>query len=115
MPIDLDEITRGKFDFDVVSYDARPDVLKLIVDEGPKPRPAESVIAAAIRVNSEDVRHSAVERRFDADLVTEFDDAAREPSHLESVAALQVVIHRRRHVSRNPVRELQSLLSVVLR
>ncbi|MDQ2895228.1 MAG: nitrilase [Actinomycetota bacterium] len=35
--IDLDEITRGKFDFDVVGHYARPDVFRLIVDEAAKP------------------------------------------------------------------------------
>ena len=35
--IDLDEIARGKFDFDVVGHYARPDVFRLIVDEAPTP------------------------------------------------------------------------------
>jgi nitrilase len=35
--LDLDEITRGKFDFDVVGHYARPDVFTLSVDERPKP------------------------------------------------------------------------------
>jgi nitrilase len=35
--LDLDEVTRGKFDFDVVGHYARPDVFRLIVDEAPKP------------------------------------------------------------------------------
>ena len=35
--IDLDEIARGKFDFDVVGHYARPDVFRLVVDEAPKP------------------------------------------------------------------------------
>ena len=35
--LDLDEIARGKFDFDVVGHYARPDVFRLIVDEAPKP------------------------------------------------------------------------------
>jgi tetratricopeptide (TPR) repeat protein len=35
--IDLDEIARGKFDFDVAGHYARPDVFQLIVDEAPKP------------------------------------------------------------------------------
>lgn len=34
--IDLDEIARGKFDFDVVGHYARPDVFRLIVDEEPQ-------------------------------------------------------------------------------
>ncbi|HEY5076820.1 MAG TPA: nitrilase, partial [Acidimicrobiia bacterium] len=33
----LDEITRGKFDFDVVGHYARPDIFRLIVDEALKP------------------------------------------------------------------------------
>ena len=36
-PIDLDEIARGKFDFDVAGHYARPDVFRLVVDEAPKP------------------------------------------------------------------------------
>ena len=35
--IDLAEIARGKFDFDVVGHYARPDVFRLIVDEASKP------------------------------------------------------------------------------
>ena len=35
--VDLDEITRAKFDFDVVGHYARPDVFRLVVDEEPKP------------------------------------------------------------------------------
>lgn len=35
--IDLDEITRGRFDFDVVGHYARPDVFRLVVDEQAKP------------------------------------------------------------------------------
>ena len=33
--LDLDDIARGKFDFDVVGHYARPDVFKLIVNETP--------------------------------------------------------------------------------
>jgi nitrilase len=35
--LDLDEITRAKFDFDVVGHYARPDVFRLVVDESPRP------------------------------------------------------------------------------
>ena len=35
--IDLDDVTRGKYDFDVVGHYARPDIFKLVVDESPKP------------------------------------------------------------------------------
>ena len=35
--IDLAEIARVKFDFDVAGHYARPDVFRLIVDEAPKP------------------------------------------------------------------------------
>lgn len=35
--IDLDEIARGKYDFDVVGHYSRPDVFRLYVDESPKP------------------------------------------------------------------------------
>jgi nitrilase len=35
--IDLDEIARGKFDFDVAGHYTRPDVFRLIVDEASKP------------------------------------------------------------------------------
>jgi nitrilase len=34
--LDLDEIVRGKFDFDVVGHYARPDVFRLVVDKRPK-------------------------------------------------------------------------------
>jgi len=35
--LDMGEIARGKFDFDVVGHYARPDVFQLVVDERPKP------------------------------------------------------------------------------
>jgi nitrilase len=35
--LDLDEIARGKFDFDVVGHYARPDVFRLIVNTAPAP------------------------------------------------------------------------------
>jgi nitrilase len=35
--LDLDEITRGKFDLDVAGHYARPDIFRLLVDEEPKP------------------------------------------------------------------------------
>jgi nitrilase len=34
--LDLDDIARSKFDFDVVGHYSRPDVFKLVVDERPK-------------------------------------------------------------------------------
>jgi len=40
--LDMSDIARGKFDFDVVGHCARPDVLRLVVDE----RPARAVTAA---------------------------------------------------------------------
>lgn len=35
--LDLDEIARGKFDFDVTGHYARPDVFQLMVNERPTP------------------------------------------------------------------------------
>jgi nitrilase len=35
--LDLDEIARGKFDFDAVGHYARPDVFQLIVNDQPRP------------------------------------------------------------------------------
>jgi len=35
--LDLNEIGRSKFDFDVVGHYARPDVFQLIVNEAPTP------------------------------------------------------------------------------
>jgi len=34
--IDLDEVARGKFDFDATGHYARPDIFQLIVDDRPK-------------------------------------------------------------------------------
>jgi len=34
--IDLDEVARGKFDFDATGHYARPDVFQLVVDIAPK-------------------------------------------------------------------------------
>ena len=33
--LDMDDITRGKYDFDVTGHYARPDVFKLLVNEAP--------------------------------------------------------------------------------
>lgn len=35
--LDLGEILRGKYDFDVVGHYARPDIFRLYVNESPKP------------------------------------------------------------------------------
>ena len=42
--LDTDDVSRGKFDFDVVGHYARPDIFKLTVDERPK-QPVEQVSA----------------------------------------------------------------------
>ena len=34
--VDLDDVARGKFDFDVVGHYARPDIFRLTVDEEAK-------------------------------------------------------------------------------
>jgi nitrilase len=41
--LDLDDITRGKYDFDAVGHYARPDVFRLLVDESAKPAMSNSV------------------------------------------------------------------------
>lgn len=41
--LDLDDIARGKYDFDVVGHYARPDVFRLLVDESAKPAVLNSV------------------------------------------------------------------------
>lgn len=41
--LDLDDITRGKYDFDAVGHYARPDVFRLFVDESAKPVMSNSV------------------------------------------------------------------------
>jgi len=35
--LDLAEVAKGKFDFDVVGHYARPDVFQLLVNEKPQP------------------------------------------------------------------------------
>src|SRR3546814_7563062 len=39
--IDLEEVVRGKYDFDVVGHYARPDIFRLTVDERPRARSEE--------------------------------------------------------------------------
>ncbi len=41
--LDLDDIARGKYDFDVVGHYARPDVFRLLVDESAQPAVLNSV------------------------------------------------------------------------
>jgi nitrilase len=43
--LDLDEIARAKFDFDVVGHYARPDIFRLLVDEDPRPPVERSTLA----------------------------------------------------------------------
>ena len=45
--VDLDDVVRGKFDFDAVGHYARPDVFQLVVNERPTP---------AVRALSEEPR-----------------------------------------------------------
>lgn len=45
--LDLDEVVRGKFDFDVVGHYARPDIFRLTVDERPRPAVDRRAAAAA--------------------------------------------------------------------
>jgi nitrilase len=42
--LDLAEVVRGKFDFDVVGHYARPDVFQLIINERPTPPVANKAI-----------------------------------------------------------------------
>lgn len=46
--IDLDDVARGKYDFDVVGHYSRPDVFRLIVDEGAKPPVVTSLSSFAV-------------------------------------------------------------------
>lgn len=40
--LDLDDVARGKYDFDVVGHYSRPDIFRLLVDESEKPTVASS-------------------------------------------------------------------------
>lgn len=44
--LDLDDIARGKYDFDAVGHYARPDIFRLAVDESAKPVMLNSVGSA---------------------------------------------------------------------
>lgn len=41
--LDLDDIARGKYDFDAVGHYARPDIFRLMVDESAKPAVINSI------------------------------------------------------------------------
>jgi nitrilase len=43
--LDMDDIARGKYDFDVVGHYARPDVFRLHVNEQPQPVVVRSAFA----------------------------------------------------------------------
>src|SRR6516162_670240 len=86
------------------------------------PRPDLSLLAsgrrglkpcAALRMKGEHVTHGAVHRRRHADLGPEVDHATGEPLQLESLALLQVVVHRRRHFGRPAVEERHALFGVI--
>src|SRR6516165_4101792 len=68
---------------------------------------------AALRMKGEHVAYGAVHRRRYGDLGTEVDHAAGEPLQLESLALLQVVVHRRRHFRRPAVEEWYALFGVI--
>src|SRR5437879_2546501 len=72
-------------------------------------------ISASRRVENERVAHRAMERRRHADAGAEIDDAAREPLQLERLALLQIVMHRRRHIGMQRVREGKALVGEILR
>src|SRR5665213_1935388 len=65
------------------------------------------------RVRREDIGNRAVERGRNSDLLAKLDDASRQPANLKRPAALQIVIHRRRHVPGHVVRQPQANFRVV--
>ena len=52
--LDLDEIARGKFDFDVAGHYARPDVFRLVVNEAPTPVVVREPVPTAARRTARD-------------------------------------------------------------
>src|SRR5687768_6508604 len=75
--------------------------------------PRFSVMTAAICVQRQDVCNGSVERRGNALFLSKLDHAARKPTDFEPVAALQVMMHRRCHIGRYIVGELQPHLRIV--
>src|SRR5438552_2791622 len=60
----------------------------------------------------EDVAHRTVDRRHDARCLPELDDSATEPINFQSVATLQIIVHRGGHLRREVVAEGETILSV---
>ena len=52
--LNLSEVVRGKYDFDVVGHYARPDVFQLLVDEYPKSPVVSSHIPCPVDLIKED-------------------------------------------------------------
>src|SRR5882724_8074120 len=63
----------------------------------------------------EDIGDGAVERRRYAHGVSEMDHSAGQPPDLQGPAALQVMMHRRRHVVRHVIRERETPLGIIRR
>src|SRR5262249_5517458 len=68
---------------------------------------------APLAVKGEHAAYGAIHRRRYGDLGPEVDHAAGEPLQLESLALLQVVVHRRRHFRRPAVEEWYALFGVI--
>ncbi len=71
--------------------------------------------ARAVFVKGQDVRDGAVERRRHSHLLSEFDHAAGQPAHFEPIAALQIMMHGRRHVGCDIVGKRKAAFGIVFR
>ena len=71
-----------------------------------------SGLRLSIGMKRQDIAHGMVERRWHAYYLAELDDSSAEPINFQSVAALQIMVHRGNHLRWKSVAEGEAILGI---